>query len=548
MSDLHKTLVCLIGLLVPFAACTKAINEKDVFSVIETLDRAANNKNADTIVAQMAPTARVTMSIQGSSQYLDISMDAAKYLVYLKQGFSHSDKYELTRKDTRVSMSSDGKSAIVSGRTIEKVTARGLTIITESPEMMVLEKQDEAIVITSIESGRRPWALDPDHSLKVATEAFQGKDYRDALWHFRAAVAGKPASATAYTLLGTTAELLGEFDEALEAYKNSVMTGQSSEGYFRLGMLAEQMGEPSLAIEWLKKSIAIGEGGDSRVREYLFRTLIENGDQAGALKLARDSAWVGKKITDYCAHQPGLKVSKETQALLAMLIRPDRADCLLDVGIALTDDGLVRLARVTLMDRMKNSSDKQVREKAAWFLSHRLPDHDIHKRAEALNIVGYNLQNAIEKGDLAIEVYKKAIAADPTFSWPYHNIGRVYFNRLEMGPAKEWYSKAVAVNPNHWKAQFNLGWLCLNLKQYDQALAAFRHAVKLNRFDAPGHANLGRTLFELGEDQEALQELEVAIQLDPKIREYPGFPNDKLAGRNGVSGARGRNGGKNATF
>jgi tetratricopeptide (TPR) repeat protein len=115
-------------------------------------------------------------------------------------------------------------------------------------------------------------------------------------------------------------------------------------------------------------------------------------------------------------------------------------------------------------------------------------------------------------------------------------------------PQTEWYSKAVAVNPNHWKAQFNLGWLCLNLKQYDQALAAFRHAVKLNRFDAPGHANLGRTLFELGEDQEALQELEVAIQLDPKIREYPGFPNDKLAGRNGVSGARGRNGGKNATF
>lgn len=359
-------------------------------------------------------------------------------------------------------------------------------------------------------------------SVQAGQRALKRNEFREALEHFRRAAAQAPSSATVQTLRGTAAQALGEFDEALVAYRNSVKLNPSAANYARLGLLAERLGDTRLAVESLQAGLREGED----VAEGLFRVLVESGDRDRASALARDMEWV-REGADYCVN-PVEDLSDETHALLAMMIHPQHADCLLPVGIHLTDGGLVGLARLVLTDRIEHSPDPQVRQKAETFLRHRLPARDVKKRAESLNVIGYNLQYSVKNDDAAIQAYRKAIEADPSFSWPYHNLAQVHLNRGEAEQAMEWYRKAITVNPNHWKAQFNLGWVALKLKRYDEAAEAFRQAVALKPDDAAGHASLGRVLLDLGREAEGVRELRVAVQLDPRARDDPEFPRHKL--------------------
>jgi tetratricopeptide (TPR) repeat protein len=283
------------------------------------------------------------------------------------------------------------------------------------------------------------------------------------------------------------------------------------------------MGDTSLAVSSLKASMRDDPREKSVRAEHLFRVLIEMEDREAALALAREMSWLREGI-EYCKDEPD-DFSWKTQALLAMLIQPERADCLLDVGESLTEEGFVRLARVVLLDRVQHSTDQKVRERAAAFMRHRLPAHSIRKLAESLNIVGYNLQFSLGLPEQAIKVYLKASAADPSFSWPYSNIGNVYMNRENYAQAIEWFRKAVTINPNHWRAQFNLGHAAYNVKQYDEALEAFLQAVALNPDDAYGHSNLGRLLLNFGEEEEAIRHLRIAMRLDPRVGDQ-GLLND----------------------
>ena len=218
---------------------------------------------------------------------------------------------------------------------------------------------------------------------------------------------------------------------------------------------------------------------------------------------------------DYC-RAPAPEGSQEIGALLALVLHAKRADCLFSTAASLTDAGLVNLARRVLMDVI-NTADPGTRESARSFLRYRLPPRDVVKRAEALNIVGYNLEYTYRCSALAVEAYQHAIITDPQFSWPYSNIGHVYIEQRDLPQAFDWLRKAVSVNPDHWTAQHNLGWVAFSLKRYDDALVALRHAVELNPADASGHSNLGRLLLALHREDEGRHELQLAVRLDPGL-------------------------------
>ena len=248
---------------------------------------------------------------------------------------------------------------------------------------------------------------------------------------------------------------------------------------------------------------------------YRFQILVASGQRERAVELARSRGWIRAGL-DYC-EAPNLPVSHETAALLAMLLEPDHADCLLAVGRSVGDDGLVRLGRLILRDRLERSRRPEVREQATWYLQYRLPATDPAKLAESLNVVGWRLQHRFKNPAEALAVFQKAIASDPAFSWPYHNIGRVYMDQNDHAQAREWLLKAVEVNPNHWRAQFSLGVATHRLQRYDEALAAYTRAAAMNPGDADTHANLGWVLLKLGRRTEAIRELQTAVQLDPAL-------------------------------
>jgi tetratricopeptide (TPR) repeat protein len=414
-------------------------------------------------------------------------------------------------------------------------------------------------------------------TLQSGDSAARQRALREALQYYRTATVAEPASLAAQTRRGATAEALGEFDEALDAYARAARLQPSALAYYRAGALAGRMGDATLAAEYLEASLGAaptrtertaqaGLGGIERltawlngsrlsrmlpdgvfqglavgrallshagldreeVARVLFATWLESGDTARALDLARARGWV-QEGADYCADARRTSAA-ETRALVGMLVAPERTDCLLPVGRALTDGGLVRLSRLVLLDRSRHSTDARVRREAQAFLRRRLPAHDVSKVAESLNIAGYNLHHRFGDSGGAAAAYQRAIAADPQFSWPYANLGRLYMDMDQHELAIEWLRTAIRINPDHFRAHANLGVALQTLKRYDEAVPAYRAALALDEGDAFVHANLGRSLLSLGRDGEGLRELQVAVRLDPGLTEERDLLSRRVAG------------------
>jgi tetratricopeptide (TPR) repeat protein len=414
-------------------------------------------------------------------------------------------------------------------------------------------------------------------TIQSGDSAARQRALREALHYYRAAAAAEPASLDAQTRRGGMAEVLGEFDEALDAYARAARLEPSARAYQRAGILAERMGNTAVAIEYLNASlnapptrseriarttlrwadglhrslnasplarmlpdwvfrsldvgrVVLGRAAvdDEVTAVALFTSLLESGDTARALDLARARGWV-REGADYCAAAPG-PPDAETRALVGMLAAPDRTDCLLRVGRALTGSGMVRLSRMVLLDRTRSAADPRARRDAAAFMTRRLPAHDVPKLAESLNIAGYNLQHRFGDAGGAAAAYQRAIAADPKFSWPYANLGRLYMDMAQHEVALEWLRTAIQINPKHVRAHVNLGVALQVLRRYDEAVPAYRAALALDPDDAFVHAKLGRSLMSLGRDAEALEELKVAVRLDPSLTAERDLLSRRVAG------------------
>jgi tetratricopeptide (TPR) repeat protein len=413
-------------------------------------------------------------------------------------------------------------------------------------------------------------------SLRAGDQAARQRALREALNYYRTAAVAEPGSIEAQTRRGAMAEVLGEFGEALEAYGRATRIESSSLAYYRAGAMAERMGNGAVAIEYLGASLGAPPTRSERaartgrrfiegvsaaldgsrlsrmlpawffqsldvgrvvlanaaldrevVAGALYVTLVEEGQPERALELARARRWV-REGADYCAGAPE-QAASETRALVGMLAAPERTDCLLMVGRSLTDGGLVRLARLVLLDRTRRSADPRVRERAAAFLRRRLPGHDVAKVAESLNVAGYNLQHRFRDAAGAATAYQRAIAADPGFSWPYANLGLLYLDMDQPDVALDWLRTAIRINPDHFRAHVNLGVALASMRRYDEAVTAYRAALGLDPDDAFVHASLGRALLSLGRDGEGLRELQTAVRLDPSLTEARDLLNRRVA-------------------
>jgi tetratricopeptide (TPR) repeat protein len=388
----------------------------------------------------------------------------------------------------------------------------------------------------------------------------QRRALREALGHFRMAAATSPEHVPAQLARAQAAQVLGEYAEALTAYHAAVAAGAPRQVRVWAADMADRIGDTDAALRWLEgaggtprehawagvRSAALGamacasaasfsprllwsrcvpltrrayhyymEASREEVPQLVFQLLVDSGRREMALALARERGWM-RENTDYCGAHDRI-LHDETMGLIAMLARPDEADCLLELGVRVTDSGAARLGRVMLADRVARSRSAEVRERAATFLRYRLPQHEVSKVAEALNATGWRLQNVHDHPDEALAVFQKAIAADPRFSWPYHNIGRVHLARGENEQALAWLRKALEVNPNHWRAQFNYGVAAARLRRYPEALAAYQRALQMNPGDAHAYANIGWTLLSLGRDEEGARFMQTAVRMDASL-------------------------------
>ncbi len=415
-------------------------------------------------------------------------------------------------------------------------------------------------------------------ALTAGRAATDRRALREALGHYRVATAAAPELVRAHVARGDVAEMLGEYDEALVAFQRAAAIEPSEDTSLRIGAAADRLGRVDLAVQTLEGAYGpwrrhAGAGARAAatnfatcapvswanparlwhmcvngsrdaydfsfetsretVPRWVFRILLGEGRRDRALAFARDRGWLREDV-EYCGRH-ALPIDHETSALLAMLTQPDRADCALPTAVGVADDGGARLGRMMLLDRIARSPQAETRERAQYYLRYRLPDHDVPRLAEALNATGLRLQHVHDAPDEALVVFQKAIEADPRFSWPHYNIGRIYMAKAHYEQARVWLERALAVNPDHWRALYNYGVTTANLKRWPEALSAYRKALAISPTDARLHANVGWTLIELGQQGEADRELQIAVRLDPSLQAERSYLNSRY-GRDARSG------------
>ena len=397
-------------------------------------------------------------------------------------------------------------------------------------------------------------------ALAAGRTAEQRRAYREALGHYRAAVSIAPNLPAAHVARGDAAYLLAEYEEALDSFQAAARLAPSVDTAIRVGAAAERLGRIDLAVQTLDTAYGpwrhhAGAGTRAAATKFAacaptnlsspqrlwqtcvsgareayaasfdasreivprmeFRMLFEDGRRDRALAFARDRGWV-REGADYCGKHT-VPIDAETSALLATLTQPERADCAVTLAASLADEGSARLARALVLDRLAHARG-DARARAEEVLRHHLPNHEVSRVAEVLNAAGWRLQHVHDAADEAVLVYEKAIAADPRFSWPYHNIGRLYMGRGDYEQARVWLERALDVEPEHWRALYDDGMTNANLKRWPAALSAYRKAAAITPNDARLHANIGWTLVELGQQAEADRELEAALRLDPSLQ------------------------------
>ncbi len=116
---------------------------------------------------------------------------------------------------------------------------------------------------------------------------------------------------------------------------------------------------------------------------------------------------------------------------------------------------------------------------------------------------------------LAIDWYRRAIAADPRVQDVYSNLGLAQHDLKQFDAALASFAEALRLQPNNPLTLTNRGNALQELRRFDEALASYDQALTLQPNYALAHNNRGNTLRSLGRFLEALQAYERALQLAP---------------------------------
>jgi predicted O-linked N-acetylglucosamine transferase (SPINDLY family) len=117
--------------------------------------------------------------------------------------------------------------------------------------------------------------------------------------------------------------------------------------------------------------------------------------------------------------------------------------------------------------------------------------------------------------DVAAEIYRRILQADPRHSDSLVNLGNLLYGMGQLFDATACFRRAIDAKPDCVEAYSNLGSCLQAQQQFDEAMACFQHALAL-RPDYPETLNnMGNALHSRGRVQEAVACYQRAIQVKP---------------------------------
>jgi serine/threonine protein kinase/Flp pilus assembly protein TadD len=337
---------------------------------------------------------------------------------------------------------------------------------------------------------RRPNDFDINHELAYRL----GPDDTDrpgrsaeAVGFCRAALAGRPRSATTYNLLGNAWLAQARFAEAERVYARAVAL------------------QPNNAIAHANRGGALAMVGRSGEAEEACRR---------AIALRPDLAFAYDNLGLALKNQQKLPQAEEARRK-AVALQPANAVFHCNLGIVLAEQQKHANAmkeyrkaielRPDFPGAYRNLGNLLLKEKKV------ADAEDAYRTAIRLKpefTQGHNgLGNALmAKGDVdgAIAEYQQAIRLNKEFPLAHHNLGRALAGKGDLEGAVTEFRKAIAIDPKLRQSHAQLGLHLLMKGDVDGAIAAALEAIRLIKDFPEAHLNLGDALSRKGRFGEAL--------------------------------------------
>jgi Cft2 family RNA processing exonuclease len=150
-------LSCLLLALLPLSGnsypqAQTRITEGKILEILNSMDKAAKNKNIAGVVADMAKDIQIKLIVEASGKAQEINLDLDKYIFYTRRGFRRRTTYVAERQNMHVTISGDGKTAMLTDDLYETVTMAEGTIQSVTAEIAIFKLGDDGhIAITSLE-------------------------------------------------------------------------------------------------------------------------------------------------------------------------------------------------------------------------------------------------------------------------------------------------------------------------------------------------------------------------------------------------------------
>jgi Tfp pilus assembly protein PilF len=120
--------------------------------------------------------------------------------------------------------------------------------------------------------------------------------------------------------------------------------------------------------------------------------------------------------------------------------------------------------------------------------------------------------------DQAEKDFLEVIRRDPKNKFAYYDLGLIYQTQGKNSDAENQYRLVLTIDPKFGRALYNLGILRALANDVPGAISLYRQAILADAKDANAHYNLGLLLRGQGKDDEGNKEVQIAVNIDPKLR------------------------------
>jgi tetratricopeptide (TPR) repeat protein len=140
------------------------------------------------------------------------------------------------------------------------------------------------------------------------------------------------------------------------------------------------------------------------------------------------------------------------------------------------------------------------------------------KSVGAWTVLGM-LHDSLSQFKLAEKDYEAALAIDPNAGVAANNLAWLYCEHGgDMDKALELARRAKQVLPNAARVSGTLAWIYYKRQLYNSAVPLLEEAVREEPKDAQIRFELAASLLKAGKKAQAREELDVALKLDPGLR------------------------------